>query len=410
MGCACNNHDIKSEKINEMQDNNNSSIEPKTNSIQNNFFIIQDSSRKNNDNNLNNSSVVVPNSNNENIKNEYINKKETITTNLKGQNLNNNDFNKDKNNEMNNDINKNSNIDLNKGIINELNIEISNNLEQTPSTPNDNYQEISTDKIPDSEFKEFLIQYPKIEDDVIVEARNPQENKAEKTIYYGEWDIAKNVRHGRGIQLWPDGAKYVGYWKNDAANGKGKLYHADGDIYEGDWVNDKPNGFGIYTHADGTRYEGEWSDDKQEGNGKEFWPDGAIYEGQYKDGKKNGQGKYTNYEAYKLQRLCVFDCQFTWCEATVQRLRYFYRYIDMGQLLYIDYFPNGSGKIIAHINMHGRFIRVTYDYEKSSLVIKTNEENKYNIDKITKKDIYKNNNNYYIVSNKYLIFINNKGK
>ena len=80
--------------------------------------------------------------------------------------------------------------------------------------------------------------------------------------------------------------------------------------------------------------------------------------------QKNGQRKYTNNEAYLLQRLCVFDCKFTWSEATVNRLRYFYRYIDMGQLLYIEYFPNGSGKIIAHINNHGRFIRVTYDYEK----------------------------------------------
>ena len=79
---------------------------------------------------------------------------------------------------------------------------------------------------------------------------------------------------------------------------------------------------------------------------------------------KNGQTKYTNDEAYQLQRLCVYDCKFTWCQATVTRLRYFYRYIDMGQLLYIEYFPNGSGKIIAHINNHGRFVRVTYDYEK----------------------------------------------
>ena len=79
---------------------------------------------------------------------------------------------------------------------------------------------------------------------------------------------------------------------------------------------------------------------------------------------KNGEKNYTNNEADRLQRLCVFDCQFTWCQATVNALRYFYRYIDMGQLLYIDYFPNGSGKIIAHVNMHGRFIRVSYDYAK----------------------------------------------
>lgn len=40
-------------------------------------------------------------------------------------------------------------------------------------------------------------------------------------------------RHGKGTQLWPDGAKYEGSWDNDRANGFGKFWHIDGDIYEG---------------------------------------------------------------------------------------------------------------------------------------------------------------------------------
>ena len=47
------------------------------------------------------------------------------------------------------------------------------------------------------------------------------------------------MRHGYGIQVWPDGARYEGYWLNDKANGKGKFYHVEGDIYDGDWVDDK---------------------------------------------------------------------------------------------------------------------------------------------------------------------------
>ena len=40
MGCACNHNDINSEKNNEMQENNNSFNESKTNNaIQNNFII-----------------------------------------------------------------------------------------------------------------------------------------------------------------------------------------------------------------------------------------------------------------------------------------------------------------------------------------------------------------------------------
>jgi hypothetical protein len=42
-----------------------------------------------------------------------------------------------------------------------------------------------------------------------------------------------NTRDGMGIQIWPDGSKYEGYWKADKANGRGRLIHADGDVYEG---------------------------------------------------------------------------------------------------------------------------------------------------------------------------------
>ena len=82
MGCACNHQDIKSEKINEMQDNSNNNPinESKTNAIQNNIYIIQDSTKKNigfDDNNLK-ASTIIPNQIefNENKTNEYVLKKE----------------------------------------------------------------------------------------------------------------------------------------------------------------------------------------------------------------------------------------------------------------------------------------------------------------------------------------------
>ena len=222
-----------------------------------------------NDNNLKFASTLTQNQIqfDENNTNKYIIKKEVPTQNLNninGQSL---------------DNNENINNNLEEAHISQINT-------------NQDYHEISTNRISESEFNELLIQYPLIEDGIIIEKRNPQENKFERIIYYGEWDINKNVKHGRGIQIWQDGAKYLGYWKDGKANGKGKFYHADGDIYEGNWSDDKPNGYGIYTHADGTRYEGEWKNDKQNGKGKEYWPDGSIYEGQYIDGKKNGKGVY----------------------------------------------------------------------------------------------------------------------
>lgn len=69
------------------------------------------------------------------------------------------------------------------------------------------------------------------------------------------------MRHGHGVQVWPDGAKYEGEWSRNQANGKGKFWHADGDVYEGDWKDDKANGFGVYVHVNGARYEGHWKND-----------------------------------------------------------------------------------------------------------------------------------------------------
>ena len=31
------------------------------------------------------------------------------------------------------------------------------------------------------------------------------------------------MRHGKGVQVWPDGAKYEGSWKRNKAHGKGEF-------------------------------------------------------------------------------------------------------------------------------------------------------------------------------------------
>jgi len=35
----------------------------------------------------------------------------------------------------------------------------------------------------------------------------------ENATYSGYWDKVKNVRDGKGVQLWEDGSYYEGYWK-----------------------------------------------------------------------------------------------------------------------------------------------------------------------------------------------------
>ena len=81
------------------------------------------------------------------------------------------------------------------------------------------------------------------------------------SIYHGQW-TKEGLREGKGIQIWKDGSKYEGYWKNDQANGLGRLIHADGDCYQGEWLNDKAHGRGTYEHIDGAKYIGEWKEDK----------------------------------------------------------------------------------------------------------------------------------------------------
>lgn len=160
--------------------------------------------------------------------------------------------------------------------------------------PNDSYMRfsnITTSKITDDQIKELFARYKPLEDRVAVKLMQTTEYE-NKAIYYGERSIDKNLRHGRGIQVWIDGSRYEGYWKEDKANIQGKLTHADGDTYEGQWLDDKAHGVGVYTHTDGAKYEGEWKEDKQDGKGKETWPDGACYTGDYKQGKKSGIGYF----------------------------------------------------------------------------------------------------------------------
>ena len=41
--------------------------------------------------------------------------------------------------------------------------------------------------------------------------------------------MENGLRSGMGTQIWPDGARYEGEWKDDKANGKGRFDHATGD-------------------------------------------------------------------------------------------------------------------------------------------------------------------------------------
>ena len=56
--------------------------------------------------------------------------------------------------------------------------------------------------------------------------------------YLGE--MLGKMRHGFGVQTWPDGTKYEGEFKYNKAQGKGKYFHKNGEIYDG--MNNQVNG------------------------------------------------------------------------------------------------------------------------------------------------------------------------
>ena len=110
-----------------------------------------------------------------------------------------------------------------------------------------------------------------------------------KSIYIGSGN--KDHKEGFGINLWGDEAKYIGFFKNNKAEGYGQ-FMAGNDIYQGEFKDDAANGYGIFSNGMIT-FEGYWVKDLQEKYGIEIWKDGSIYKGEYSEGKKVGIGIYT---------------------------------------------------------------------------------------------------------------------
>ncbi len=135
--------------------------------------------------------------------------------------------------------------------------------------------------------------------------------------------------NGKGIYIYPSGAKYIGHFKNGEIHGIGTCYYSDGSKYQGEWVTRYPQGKGTKTLADGTRIEGLWlkgqrvdergnviaqlldddgtdiqvgcvMGDCENGEGVFAFANGSKYEGQFYNGKMDGWGTwyYANGEKY----------------------------------------------------------------------------------------------------------------
>lgn len=91
----------------------------------------------------------------------------------------------------------------------------------------------------------------------------------------------------------PDGAKYVGGFKDGNYNGQGTLTFPDGKKCTGEWRNGKQNGQGTTTCPDGRAYVGGFVDGLWSGQGTLTLPSGTKYVGEFGNGQYNGQGSVT---------------------------------------------------------------------------------------------------------------------
>ena len=72
-------------------------------------------------------------------------------------------------------------------------------------------------------------------------------------LYKGQ--LQKDKRDGFGIQLFPNGCFYIGFWKNNKAHGMGKLVIKDGTYYEGQFFKNTITE-GILSYYNGAKFEG----------------------------------------------------------------------------------------------------------------------------------------------------------
>jgi hypothetical protein len=53
------------------------------------------------------------------------------------------------------------------------------------------------------------------------------------------------MQHGSGVEIYPDGNRFEGMFKEGKKNGEGTYYLFDGTVYKGEWVNGRIEGEGV---------------------------------------------------------------------------------------------------------------------------------------------------------------------
>ena len=104
------------------------------------------------------------------------------------------------------------------------------------------------------------------------------------------------MKDGYGQQVWQDGSKYDGQWRNGCRDGQGKCtyptVHGDtaSGVYTGKWRRDKREGSGKFEFTNGDEYEGQWHGDLRHGKGICRYRSGEVYDGDWRDDVRCGSG------------------------------------------------------------------------------------------------------------------------
>lgn len=121
--------------------------------------------------------------------------------------------------------------------------------------------------------------------------------------YIGHWKVG--YPHGKGVLRYNRGDKYEGTFLKGFIYGEGKYQYTDGGYYTGEYRNTRINpyslvdfpeadgkrhGFGVRVWANGAKYQGQWDDDKMNGKGVYTTVEGGKYEGSFWNGFKHGDG------------------------------------------------------------------------------------------------------------------------
>lgn len=87
--------------------------------------------------------------------------------------------------------------------------------------------------------------------------------KATGARYIGEY--SKNLKHGQGTMVYPDGSRYKGNINQSIERDREETLIC---FIIGSFEENKRSGFGSYTYANGDVYEGMWKNDLKNGDGE----------------------------------------------------------------------------------------------------------------------------------------------